>query len=82
MCETAGMCVWWGKVRSCGHLEPRVSKPLEPLTDSGGEGGGVREAEEKARKSAERCRLKPVGCHVRSPGRQGEDGLGTDDQRR
>lgn len=69
-------------MRAVGAQGVQTTGATRGETDSGGEGGGVREAEEKARKSAERCRLKPVGCHVRSPGRQGEDGLGTDDQRR
>lgn len=56
-------------MRAVGAQGVQTTGATRGETDSGGEGGGVREAEEKARKSAERCRLKPVGCHVRSTGR-------------
>lgn len=74
-------------MRAVGAQGVQTTGATRGETDSGGEGGGVREAEEKARKSAERCRLKPVGCHVRKTrgglrGSQKEDGLGTDDRRR
>lgn len=72
-----------GEVRSCGQLDLRVSKPLEPpgkrqTPRGGGPGGG--------RLGRERTVDRRRGCHVSSSGRQRESprervGWGLSDQR-